>query len=336
MVLEHCGGGDLCAEVQRGPLAEARARDVMVGILEGLAHLHALGVIHRDVKAGNILIGSEGRAKLADFGLACLLSDTAERKRRVGSPGYAAPEVYQDGSLYGTKVDVFGAGVVLFYSLCGRLPFWGSSVESTARRTLRCEPQFEKHRELRRVGSECLVLLAQLLRKRSDLRVDARDALRSAWLTGQAGGNALAAPAATPPAPAPATVAAATLSAQRRGGETRHAPTAPSRVAVARKLGVRPSDAKMSTAAYLPRHFESEDWDCAEEQGGDLLQAGPWGGPAAAASPRSGCCCSTSESDLRAVAHTRADPSSSIGADRQVDCELDLLSEWRSTETGAT
>jgi hypothetical protein len=111
-------------------------------VLSALCHIHSLGVVHRDVKAENILIAADGRAILADFGIAARLKDKEEMQRRCGTPGYAAPELLQ-GTRYGIKVDIFAAGVVLYLTLSGTLPFTGSDKVAIIRNTLDCLLSFE-------------------------------------------------------------------------------------------------------------------------------------------------------------------------------------------------
>ncbi|CAE7543877.1 PEPKR2 [Symbiodinium natans] len=134
--MELYPGGDLFEQVMKhGPMKEADSAEVMLGLLSALAHVHSLGIVHRDVKCENILI-AENRAILADFGIAASLADTGAMDKRVGSPGYAAPEVLT-GEPYSEKIDVFAAGVVLYYCLSAVLPFADSSVEKILARTVR-------------------------------------------------------------------------------------------------------------------------------------------------------------------------------------------------------
>ncbi|CAL1164629.1 unnamed protein product [Cladocopium goreaui] len=106
IALQLYTSGDLFERVQRsGPLKEAESVEVMLGLLSALAYVHHLGIVHRDVKCENILLDGN-RAILSDFGISCFLSDPESMEKRVGSPGYASPEMLK-GESYNEKVDIF-------------------------------------------------------------------------------------------------------------------------------------------------------------------------------------------------------------------------------------
>ena len=100
------------------------------GLARGLAAAHAQGIIHRDVKPGNIWIETSGRPKLLDFGLAKPLGPADSLSQRgavAGTPGYLSPEQARDDPV-DDRVDVYGLGVVLFELLTKSLPFKGNSI----------------------------------------------------------------------------------------------------------------------------------------------------------------------------------------------------------------
>lgn len=99
--------------------------------------MSAPGVVHRDVKAEAISL-TEGKAVLGGLGIAAFVKDEEAMQRRVGSPGYAAPEVVTDQP-YDEKVDVFGAGVVLYFALSNTLPFTGKTTQEVLELTAKCE-----------------------------------------------------------------------------------------------------------------------------------------------------------------------------------------------------
>jgi len=132
--------GDLFFKVSRfGPMTEANARQIFTGTASGLGHIHAHGIVHRDIKADNILLNSDNHAVVADFGLATWVSDKVQMARRCGSPGYVAPEVCL-GAPYSFKVDMFGSGVVLYFILSKDMPFSSADHDTatTMRRTVKC------------------------------------------------------------------------------------------------------------------------------------------------------------------------------------------------------
>ena len=122
--MELVTGGSLATMVRgmRVPLPEAVAKKYVVQLVEALVHIHAAGVIHRDLKCDNVLLTVEGTVKLADFGTAKLLGHTLARcsgskgaKSVVGSPHHMAPEVIKadDFIRYGPKADVWSLGITV-------------------------------------------------------------------------------------------------------------------------------------------------------------------------------------------------------------------------------
>jgi len=164
LVTEYLRGGDLHDAVVKRRFKEPRAHKVTVDLLSALAHIHSRGIIHRDVKAENLLLTDNDRAVLADFGHAALISDGEEMCKCCGSPGYAAPEVIR-AEHYGIKADSFGAGVTLYFMICGSLPFEGRSMGSIVRRTVKRKVSFDSHHEFSKVSEQCKDFILQLLQK---------------------------------------------------------------------------------------------------------------------------------------------------------------------------
>ena len=116
IVMEYCAGSSLCdiMEATRRCYTEQQIGAVMAGTLEGLMYLHRQSKIHRDVKAGNLLLSESGIIKLADFGVAAKMSTTMSRRRTViGTPFWMAPEVISGGpeAGYDAKADVWSLGI---------------------------------------------------------------------------------------------------------------------------------------------------------------------------------------------------------------------------------
>lgn len=182
LMMEYCGGGDLADYMNSNKCAlpENRAKCILRGLLSALAHVHERGIVHRDVKAENIMLNDDGQPQLADFGLACYKSNDDEMSRRCGSPGYAAPELVL-GHRYDEKIDVFGAGVVLYLLVTSKLPFWGSDVMSMCRRTIRCNVKFDTAKGREALTDNCKACVLALLHKSASARLAATAALDHTW-----------------------------------------------------------------------------------------------------------------------------------------------------------
>jgi serine/threonine protein kinase len=131
-VMEWMPGGDLTSHLGRAPenrLPIEECLRIAQDILAGLSAAHQAGVIHRDIKPGNILLDSHGRAKLADFGIAGDITGGEALPGR-GTLGYMAPEQEdpQHVGEVGPATDIYAVGVVLFEMLAGRRPVLGEDV----------------------------------------------------------------------------------------------------------------------------------------------------------------------------------------------------------------
>ena len=131
LVMELVDGESLAARIAReGPLPAPEAAAVAADIAEALFHAHQRGVIHRDVKPGNVLLSHDGRTRLVDFGIAHSLATTAERLTLtgtvIGTLHAMAPEQLSGGPIT-PRTDLYGLGVVLHEALSGRPPYPASS-----------------------------------------------------------------------------------------------------------------------------------------------------------------------------------------------------------------
>src|SRR5262249_40436429 len=122
-------GESLENAIARGPIPIARGLEIAEQIGRALAHVHAAGILHRDVKPGNVMIrAADGGAVLTDFGLA---RDESEERRPtpsragLGTPAYMAPEQAEGRKDMDRRVDVYALGAVLYELLAGEPPFAG-------------------------------------------------------------------------------------------------------------------------------------------------------------------------------------------------------------------
>jgi hypothetical protein len=142
LALEYVDGPSLHdAQAQHGAYTWPEARALLVQIAQGLADAHTAGVIHRDVKPSNVLIGADGVAKLTDFGIARGLDLTrmTATSTMLGTPAYLAPEGPVD-----TRSDLYSLGIIGFELLAGSPPFVGSTFQQIILAHVRTPPDLEK------------------------------------------------------------------------------------------------------------------------------------------------------------------------------------------------
>jgi serine/threonine-protein kinase len=135
MVLEYLPNGSLEERLKEpNPLPDLQTRRIAAEIAAGLAHAHGRGLVHRDLKPSNVLFDSEGRAKIADFGIAHMGDAGAltEAGTVLGTASYISPE-QASGSTAGPPSDVYSFGVILFRMLTGRLPFVATNTMEVVR-----------------------------------------------------------------------------------------------------------------------------------------------------------------------------------------------------------
>jgi len=119
LIMELLEGETLAARLRRGPLPAEAALEVALAVARGLQAAHAAGVLHRDLKPGNVFLCVHGPVKLVDFGLASIMGRAS---LAAGTPAYMAPEQLR-GEPEDARTDVFSAAVVYFEALTGTLPY---------------------------------------------------------------------------------------------------------------------------------------------------------------------------------------------------------------------
>ncbi|MDG4785203.1 protein kinase [Micromonospora sp. WMMD1102] len=211
LVVEYVDGPNLSDVVrERGPLSAGALHSAALGIATALAAIHGAGVIHRDLKPGNVLFALGG-LKVIDFGIARPLEATSQHTRTdqiVGTLAYMAPERFdeQPGLRTSTASDIFAWGAVVTYAGTGRTPFVADSAPAMAVRILTQPPT------LTGLPAPLRDIVARTLAKDPDERPTARELLDLLLAVDPSSGAAPTRPAApvaaTRPAPAqPATVA---------------------------------------------------------------------------------------------------------------------------------
>jgi serine/threonine protein kinase len=125
IVMERLPGETLADRLTGGPVDPGWVRGLARDVLGALSAAHAAGIVHRDVKPGNILLTPDGSAKIADFGIATSLdADPTSASHLIGTPAYLAPERL-DGAPASPRSDLYSLGVVLYEALAGAKPFPG-------------------------------------------------------------------------------------------------------------------------------------------------------------------------------------------------------------------
>lgn len=130
MSMEYVEGGDLRARIENQVFTPDRALDLIVKIASALEVAHRSGIVHRDVKPGNILFRRDGTPLLSDFGIAKRLTldhDLTHTGIFLGSPNYMAPEQASAGAIDG-RVDIYALGVIFYEMLTGTKPYRSDSV----------------------------------------------------------------------------------------------------------------------------------------------------------------------------------------------------------------
>jgi tetratricopeptide (TPR) repeat protein len=181
LVMEWLDGHDLGLHIRRAPLAEADAIALGLRIASALSVIHGCGVVHRDIKPGNLFLveGDLARVKLIDFGLVrveAALSDLTHSGVLMGTPGFIAPEQIEEAGAVDGRADLYALGAVLFACLTQRPPFVGVHVMAVlGKLALEEAPRV---RELRGdVSPELDELVGRLLSKRPSGRPASADEL---------------------------------------------------------------------------------------------------------------------------------------------------------------
>lgn len=143
LTMEHVPGASLSSLVGEGRVAPQRAIAIGIELSRALGAAHARGVVHRDLKPDNVLVGDDGRIVVTDFGIARAVdpgSRTLTHGLPVGTPAYMAPEQVEALPDVDARADLYALGVLLFEALTGRLPFVGPALEQAALRLVHAAP----------------------------------------------------------------------------------------------------------------------------------------------------------------------------------------------------
>ena len=184
IVMEYVGGGSLSDRLERGSMSWAEARPIVLQALTALHDAHSVGVVHRDIKPGNILLTEQGVVKVTDFGLAKLYDadPTATVTRAVsGTLNYMAPEQVQGAHDLDGRTDLYALGVTIYEMLSGRLPFEPGGGEYATMRTIVEEESIPLSRFVKKLPAGLEAAVMRALAKAPENRFGDADAMSAAF-----------------------------------------------------------------------------------------------------------------------------------------------------------
>ena len=142
IVMEYIEGESLRQKILKGPLDQTEVLDIAIQVAEGLEEAHKKGIVHRDIKPGNIMLTEKGAAKVMDFGLAKVFGGSliTREAATMGTVAYMSPEQAK-GEVVDHRTDIWSLGVVLYEMITAQLPFKGEYDQSMIHSILNHEPE---------------------------------------------------------------------------------------------------------------------------------------------------------------------------------------------------
>merc|ERR1719295_1076329 len=178
LVMEYASGGEVFDYlVLHGRMKEKEARAKFRQIVSAVQYCHQKKIIHRDLKAENLLLDAEMNIKIADFGFSNEFIPGNKLDTFCGSPPYAAPELFQGKKYDGPEVDVWSLGVILYTLVSGSLPFDGSTLRELRERVLR-----GKYRIPFYMSTDCENLLKKFLVLNPARRASLEVIMKDKWM----------------------------------------------------------------------------------------------------------------------------------------------------------
>lgn len=171
ILLELCHNRSMNEMIKaRKFLTEEETRLLMIQLVDSVMFMHDCNVIHRDLKLGNLFLSKTMNIKVGDFGLACRVDSTDEKRKTIcGTPNYIAPEVIEGNKEkrgHSFEVDIWSMGVICFTMLVGKPPYESKDVKSTYKRILNNEYSFPSGK----VSQDGRALIASMLQTDPKMR----------------------------------------------------------------------------------------------------------------------------------------------------------------------
>ncbi|KAF5884636.1 MAP/microtubule affinity-regulating kinase 4-like isoform X1 [Clarias magur] len=178
LVMEYASGGEVFDYlVSHGRMKEVEARAKFRQIVSAVHYCHQKNIVHRDLKAENLLLDADSNIKIADFGFSNEFTLGNKLDTFCGSPPYAAPELFQGKKYDGPEVDIWSLGVILYTLVSGSLPFDGQNLKELRERVLR-----GKYRVPFYMSTDCEGILRRFLVLNPSKRCTLEQVMKDKWM----------------------------------------------------------------------------------------------------------------------------------------------------------
>uniref|UniRef100_A0A4W4HTM5 non-specific serine/threonine protein kinase n=1 Tax=Electrophorus electricus TaxID=8005 RepID=A0A4W4HTM5_ELEEL len=178
LIMEYASGGEVFDYlVAHGRMKEKEARAKFRQIVSAVHYCHQKSIVHRDLKAENLLLDADSNIKIADFGFSNEFTVGSKLDTFCGSPPYAAPELFQGKKYDGPEVDVWSLGVILYTLVSGSLPFDGQNLKELRERVLR-----GKYRVPFYMSTDCEGILRRFLVLNPSKRCSLEQIMKDKWM----------------------------------------------------------------------------------------------------------------------------------------------------------
>ncbi|XP_032388976.1 MAP/microtubule affinity-regulating kinase 4 isoform X5 [Etheostoma spectabile] len=178
LIMEYASGGEVFDYlVSHGRMKEVEARAKFRQIVSAVHYCHTKNIVHRDLKAENLLLDADANIKIADFGFSNEFTLGNKLDTFCGSPPYAAPELFQGKKYDGPEVDVWSLGVILYTLVSGSLPFDGQNLKELRERVLR-----GKYRVPFYMSTDCEGILRRFLVLNPTKRCTLDQVMKDKWI----------------------------------------------------------------------------------------------------------------------------------------------------------